>query len=96
MQNLIDRITLDDTSVLSEEQQLLINCIGLESYKKLLKEYSGSNFYVAKAENVTLNIRNKLIYDEFDGKNYKYLASKYSISERSVRSIINNMRAKSK
>lgn len=88
MQDLIDMLTLDDIHTLSDEQQMLVDCVGLEIYKKLLKEYSGVDFYVAKSENVTKAIRDRLIYEEFNGSNIKQLAVKFGMTERNVRSIL--------
>lgn len=88
MQDLIDMLTLDDIHTLSDEQQMLVDCVGLEIYKKLLKEYSGVDFYVAKSENVTKAIRDLLIYEEFNGSNIKQLAVKFGMTERNVRSIL--------
>lgn len=93
MQDLIDMLTLDDIHTLSDEQQMLVDCVGLEIYKKLLKEYSGVDFYVAKSENVTKAIRDRLIYEEFNGSNIKQLSVKFGMTERNVRSILKKMRA---
>ena len=93
MQDLIDSLTLDDIHTLSDEQQMLVDCVGLETYKKLLKEYSGVDFHVAKSENVTRAIRNRLIFEEFKGSNIKQLAVKFRMTERNVRIILKKMYA---
>lgn len=94
MKSLIDKLTIEDVAALTEEQQLLVECVGLETYKKLLKEYSGVSFHVGKAESITKEIRNRLIYDEFDGKNIKQLAVKYGLTQRSIYAVLSEMRSR--
>lgn len=54
------------------------------------EEYAGQQVYVR-----TRSIRRKeRIFSEFTGKNYKELAKKYHLTERSVRIIIENERKK--
>ena len=40
---LLDKLTLSD---LDEDQRELAECVGLDAYKKLLKNYSGSSIVV--------------------------------------------------
>lgn len=83
--SLLDKITLDD---LDEDQRELAECIGLESYKKLVENYAGSYVYVCKPDTVTVNIRNAQIQEEFNGYNYLDLAKKFNLSEISIRRIV--------
>lgn len=85
--SLIDAITLDD---LSGDQRALAECIGLESYKRLVAEYSGSYVYVQKIDTVTSGLRNAALCSEFNGYNYLELAKKYNLSESSVRRIVSD------
>lgn len=86
--SLLDKITLDD---LNENQRELAECIGLESYKKLVADYAGSCVYVCKPDTITSNVRNMQIMKEFNGGNYLELAKKYNLTEASVRRIISSV-----
>lgn len=83
--SLLEKLTLED---LDEDQRELAECIGLESYKRLVRNYAGSYVYVCKPETVTAAVRNAEIRREFNGYNYFELAKKYDLSEISVRRII--------
>ena len=73
---------------LSGEQKEIAETIGLESYRKLVKNYGGTHIYVCKSETVLRELRNQEIYDNFNGSNYRELAKKYSLCEKTVREII--------
>lgn len=94
-EQLVEELTLDD---LDEEQRALAECIGLDAYKRLVAEYSGSYVYVQKPDTVTSGLRNAALKREFNGYNYLELAKKYNLSESSVRRIVserlNEIRAK--
>ena len=81
----LSRLTLDN---LVGEQLELAECIGLEAYKKLVQTYGGLNVYICKAETILRTDRDSRIKQEFNGVNYKFLASKYNLTERMVRSIV--------
>ena len=83
--SLIDELTLEE---LDGDQRSLAECIGLDAYKKLVAEYSGSYVYVQKIATVTSNLRNAALKKEFNGYNYLELAKKYNLSESSVRRIV--------
>ena len=83
--NLLDSLEIED---LSADQRELAECIGMDAYKKLLKNYAGSCVYVCKPDTVTLNARNAQIRKEFNGYNYLDLAKKYNLSEISIRRIV--------
>ena len=68
---------------LSREQRDLMECIGLEAYGKLVKAYGGSRIYIAKPNTVGKSKRR-----EFDGRNYRFLANKYGLSENHIRPIL--------
>lgn len=85
--SLLDKITLDD---LDEDQRELAECIGLESYKRLLENYAGSPINVRMPDKITLPIRNKEIKEKFDGCNYGDLAREYKLSESSIRKIVSS------
>lgn len=73
---------------LKEEQRDLAETIGLESYVKLLLKFGGNNLYIPKVDKLIVSIRNRLIIDEFNGKNYSSLSYKYNLSKNAIRQII--------
>ncbi len=83
--SLLDNLTVDD---LDEEQRQLAECIGIEAYKKLVRNYAGSCVYIRKPDTVTVKIRNEKIKKEFNGYNYLELAKKFNLSEISIRRIV--------
>ncbi len=91
--SLLDNLTLDD---LDEEQRELADCIGIEAYKKLVRNYAGSCVYIRKPDTVTVNIRNEKIKKEFNGYNYLELAKKFNLSEISIRRIVSPVIAEAK
>ena len=91
--SLLDNLTLDD---LDAEQRELADCIGIEAYKKLVRNYAGSCVYIRKPDTVTVNIRNEKIKKEFNGYNYLELAKKFNLSEISIRRIVSPVIAEAK
>lgn len=83
--NLINMITLDE---LDEEQRQIAECIGIENYQKLIKEFAGGALYIPKAETVTLERRNQLIKQKFNGYNYRELSLLFGLSSISIRRIL--------
>ena len=77
-----------DADKLSKEQRGIMECIGLEAYKKLTKSYGGSRIYIAKPDTINKTQRNECIRKEFDGKNYRLLAKRYGLSENHIRLIL--------
>lgn len=73
---------------LSEEQRALYDCIGDESYKKLVAEFGGTTLYIYKADTLGRSVRDEKICNDFNGANYKYLAAKYNLTERTIRMIV--------
>lgn len=76
---------------LSEDQQLICDCVGMEAYERLVTQYSGQTLYVAKLESVLRSSRDEKIRKDFNGYNYKYLAMKYNLSERTIRLITSDI-----
>ena len=71
--------------------QDLVDTIGIEAFKKLIKNYGGSSLYIPNENSILKPIRNRLIKKHFNGNNYKELAKEFKISEMQVRNIINNV-----
>lgn len=83
---MLDRLTVDD---LPESLVDVVDVIGIDSFKKLVKFCGGSNLYIPNENNLIKPIRNKDIRDSFNG-DYKIVARKFGISEVQVRNIVNS------
>lgn len=73
---------------LSGDQRELAETVGLDAYRKLVANYGGMNLYIYKPETILRELRNSEICDEFNGFNYRELAQKYHLSEKTVREIV--------
>lgn len=73
---------------LTNEQQMLVECIGIDAYKRLVRTYGGMNLYVIKEETALRIHRDKEIRSKYTGNNLKELAKVYNLSERKVRDIV--------
>lgn len=76
---------------LSPDQQELCDCIGMEAYEKIVTQYSGQSLYIPKLESVLRSSRDEKIRSDFNGYNYKFLAIKYNLSERTIRMITSDI-----
>lgn len=54
----------------------------------IIEKMGGEYIYIPSMKTVMKNVRDRLIFEEFDGKNYRQLARKYSISMTHVRQVI--------
>ena len=68
--------------------QHIAHTIGVELALTLVKNGGGFNQYIPLYREVSLNARNRLIKEEFDGNNYRALALKYNMSEAWVRTLV--------
>ena len=82
----IDKIT--HIEQLSGEQRELVETVGLDAYKKLVKYCGGSRVYIKKSDTLTKSERNAEIKQKFDGENIKRLAVEYNLSESTIRNIL--------
>ena len=62
--------------------------IGVENTLKIAKLFSGCQVYFPTYDTVERPLRNRKIRSEFNGYNFKFLAKKYGITERTVREIV--------
>lgn len=83
--SLLDNLGIED---LDADQRELADCIGMDAYKKLVKNYAGSFIYICKPDTVTANLRNEEIRRKFNGYNYSELAREYNLAEVSIRRIV--------
>lgn len=82
---MLDSLTRDD---LPDSVMDIVDSIGLDAFKELVRLAGGSNLYIPNESNLVKPIRNRMIRDEFKGS-YKDISMKYGISEIQVRNIIN-------
>lgn len=83
--DLLDKVKLED---LSEEQKSIVAVMGWDVYKELVVNYGGQSVYIAKADTIIRAARDREIMTEFNGSNYATLASKYNLSIRAIRDIV--------
>ena len=83
--DLLDKVKLDN---LDEEQKSLVEIIGLEGFKALVRAYNGTSIYIPKIESLEKEVRDEMIREEFNGGNYKELALKYGLTEVWIRNIV--------
>lgn len=66
----------------------LYELVGLERFLKIIDTAGGEFLYFPKRSTLERNLRREAILTEFDGTNLRQLARKYGLSERHVRSIL--------
>lgn len=81
---MLDRLTVKD---LPEGLVDVVDAIGIDSFKKLVKLCGGSSLYVPSESNLIRPVRNKIIRESFNG-DYKVVARRFGISEVQVRNIV--------
>lgn len=82
----IEKIT--NSEQLSGEQKEFAEIVGIEIYNILIENFGGCQIYIPKRETIFKNIRNKEIRKNFNGCNYREIARKYNLSEKTVHKII--------
>ena len=83
---MLNRVKLEDVP---EVYRDLVDVIGLEAFKNLVRYMGGSILYVPVEAKVTMRARNRIVREAFRG-DYKSLAAAYNLSEVHVRRIIRN------
>ena len=87
MKDILDGVTLEHLSAVSEEQRDIAEAIGLEAYRRLV-EYAGGGFiYITQSKTLSRVLRDEEIRKDFDGSNYRELAQKYGLSTKHIRNI---------
>ena len=82
---MLDNLTIND---LPDGVVDVVEVIGMDAFKDLVKLAGGSNLYIPNESNLVKPIRNRKIREEFKGS-YKDISMKYGISEVQARNIIN-------
>lgn len=70
----------------------IANRLGIDKTKWLFEEFGGTSVYFPTEKMIYKEARDREILSEFNGFNIKELASKYSMSESYIRSIIRHKR----
>lgn len=78
-----------------EDLYWLYELVGLERFLKIIDTAGGDFLYFPKRSTLERDLRRQAILREFDGSNYRQLGRKYGISERHVRTILQDRTKKS-
>ncbi len=78
-----------DLDELSGESAYMARILGIDRFLALCETFGGTNVYIPKKERILQKIRDGEIKRQFEGQNYKRLATKYGLSERRIRQIVN-------
>ncbi len=65
----------------------------LEVGEYVIRTWGGERVYIPKGYYFSCAARDAIIYQEFDGTNYRDLARKYGLTQRRITSIIGTERA---
>lgn len=76
---------------LDEKNKEIAEVIGIENLLKLSKTYGGESLYINKYEEVIKNRRDKNIKNEYNRYNVKKLASKYNLTEKRIKQIVQDL-----
>ncbi len=82
-------VTMDD---FPEEIQALAEVVGMERLFKILDLFEGDTIYFPRKKRLLIETRNRLIREQFDGRNYRELARKNKMTVRQVRNICKGRR----
>lgn len=83
--DLLQAITMED---LWGDQVDLAELIGLENYRKLVKNYGGNSIRILQEATLIKEKRDDEIRSSFTGDNFIELSKKYRLSDRTIRSIV--------
>ena len=66
----------------------VVEVIGMDAFKSLVKLVGGSNLYIPNESSLVKGVRNRMIRESFDG-DYKKASRRFGISTVQVRNIVN-------
>jgi len=72
----------------------VVDAVGVTAAKKLLTTFGGESIYFPKPDSVIRAGRDRKIYKEFNGFNFRELAIAYQLTTRQIRIIIQEQRRK--
>lgn len=87
--SLLDTIMLED---LSGEQLEIAELVGIESYRMLVKHFGGNQIRILQEDTLVKEKRDNEIRTLYNGRNELELSQKYNLSDRTIRSIVANMK----
>jgi Mor family transcriptional regulator len=67
--------------------------VGREIALRIAEDFGSEQFYLTKAVTYRLDARDREIWNEFTGRNFRELARKHRVSERHVRRLVRRARA---
>lgn len=91
--NVPDWIKVLPLEQLPEPYRLIAHEAGIESAMILANLFQGTGTYFPKLDTLLVDLRNKQIRDEFDGKNHKELARKYDLTERWIYEVVSQQQS---
>lgn len=77
---------------IAPEYRDIAEVVGIEVFVDLVRHCGGQNIYIPKLESLLRASRDRNMLACFSGGNYKELAKKYGLTERRIRSIIDDSR----
>ncbi|NLJ87597.1 MAG: hypothetical protein GX327_02240 [Epulopiscium sp.] len=75
---------------LPEPYNLYAELIGVDKLYILSKELGGTAIYIPKTQYLLKEVMEAQLKKEFDGGNYKKLAQKYNVCEKTIRNWLKN------
>lgn len=87
--SLLDTIALED---LSAEQLEIAEIVGIENYRKLVKNFGGNQIRILQEDTLVKEKRDNEIRSLYNGRNELYLSQRYNLSDRTIRSIVSSMK----
>lgn len=89
MSSLLDTVTMDD---LSGEQLEIAELIGIENYRKLVRNFGGNQIRILQEDTLVKEKRDNEIRKLYNGRNELELSQKYNLSDRTIRAITANLK----
>ena len=81
---MINKLTIDDVP---ENLKSIAFFIGIDAFRNLIKCAGGTSVYIPSERRILKPVRDRLISESFCG-DYKDLATRFNISEVSIRKIV--------
>lgn len=81
-----------NTDNLPEPYSFYADLIGVDKLYTLSKELGGTAIYIPKTQYLLKEVMGEQLIEEFDGSNYKNLAQKYHVCEKTIRNWLKEKR----
>lgn len=82
---LLINVVLSD---IPETYQPVVSLVGLDNFLKLCRYAMGDEIYFPMQESILRNARNRLIIQEYNGRNLADLSQKYNLTAKHISNII--------